>query len=119
MWRELRGALSLPFCPCCGEPEHWLPLDRLCEDCLEELGRAGFLPQELGAGRGRLELRASEGEKAPRKKPRSRARTNPYIRWSELLRRSFGIDIFTCPHCNGRRRILAFLEDPVVTSRAQ
>ena len=58
--------------------------------------------------------KTSEGEKAPRKKPRSRARTNPYIRWSELLRRSFGIDIFTCPHCNGRRRILAFLEDPVV-----
>ena len=59
----------------------------------------------------------SEGEKAPRKKPRSRARTNPYIRWSELLRRSFGIDIFTCPHCNGRRRILAFLDDPVVVHK--
>ena len=59
----------------------------------------------------------SEGEKAPRKKPRSRARTNPYIRWSELLRRSFGIDISTCPHCNGRRRILAFLDDPTVVHK--
>jgi hypothetical protein len=58
-----------------------------------------------------------EGEKAPRKKPKNRARTNPYIRWSELLRRSYGIDIFTCPHCNGRRRILAFLEDPVVVHK--
>ena len=59
MWRELWGALSLPFCPLLGgEPEPWLPLDRLCEDCLEELGRLGFAPQELGKGHGRIELRA-------------------------------------------------------------
>ena len=60
---------------------------------------------------------AREGENALRKKPKSRARTDPYIPWAELLRGSFGIDVFTCPHCQGRRRILAFLEDPVVVHK--
>lgn len=45
-WRRFRGALSLPLCPCCEEPEPHLPADRLCEDCEEELERlpAGPLP---------------------------------------------------------------------------
>jgi hypothetical protein len=30
------------------------------------------------------------------------------------MQRCFDIDVLLCPHCLGRRRIIAFLEDPVV-----
>ena len=73
--------------------------------------RRPTIPPKCAKGTGQ---QARERKSPPPKKPRSRARTAPYIPWAELLRRSFGIDVFTCPHCQGRRRILAFLEDPVV-----
>ena len=32
--------------------------------------------------------------------------------WAELLRRVFLIDVLVCPHCGGRRRLLAAIHDP-------
>src|SRR5437899_715019 len=34
--------------------------------------------------------------------------------WAALLRRVFAIDVLACPHCGGRRRLIATLHDPVV-----
>ena len=33
-------------------------------------------------------------------------------RWAELLRRVFLVDVLTCPHCQGPRRLLAAIFDP-------
>jgi hypothetical protein len=37
--------------------------------------------------------------------------------WAELLRRDFAIDVLTCPHCGGSRRLIAFLTDPQVVRK--
>ncbi|MFP2905110.1 transposase [Pyxidicoccus sp. 3LFB2] len=34
--------------------------------------------------------------------------------WASLLKRSFDFDVFTCPGCGGRRRVLAVLKGPGV-----
>ena len=34
------------------------------------------------------------------------------LRWAQLIRRVFKIDVETCPHCGGRRVQIAFLTDP-------
>lgn len=39
-----------------------------------------------------------DGEKPPKKY---------YIPWAELLRHVFKVDLFTCPHCGGKRKIVA------------
>jgi hypothetical protein len=57
---------------------------------------------------------SSTGASALRPSPRASARSNPYIHWPTLMQRCFDIDVLLCPHCLGRRRIIAFLEDPVV-----
>jgi hypothetical protein len=31
---------------------------------------------------------------------------------AELLRRVFGVEVFTCPNCGGKRRLLAAIQDP-------
>ncbi len=55
-------------------------------------------------------------QRRPNPVPHSPARlnnTNPrYYRWAELLRRVFLVDVLTCPHCQGRRRLLAAIFDP-------
>jgi len=35
-----------------------------------------------------------------------------YISWARLLKRVFNIDIETCPHCQGKMKIIAAIEDP-------
>jgi hypothetical protein len=37
--------------------------------------------------------------------------------WAELLRRVFALDLLTCPHCGGPRRLIAQLTDPVVVRK--
>jgi hypothetical protein len=37
--------------------------------------------------------------------------------WAELLRRVFAVDVLTCPHCGGPRRLIAQLTDPVVVRK--
>jgi hypothetical protein len=52
--------------------------------------------------------------RAPRKKQEAR-RTLPALHpLAHLMRRCFDIDVLLCPHCLGRRRIIALLEDPLV-----
>ena len=36
------------------------------------------------------------------------------IPWARLLARVFKIDVETCPHCQGRVKIIAAIEDPAV-----
>ena len=49
----------------------------------------------------------------PHSPARHRSTDNPrYYRWAELLRRVFLVDVLTCPHCQGPRRLLAAIFDP-------
>jgi hypothetical protein len=45
--------------------------------------------------------------------PRKRA----YRPWAELLRRTFGFDVLSCPRCEGRMRLLAMVTDPKSIAR--
>jgi len=37
--------------------------------------------------------------------------------WAELMRRSMGLDVTTCPRCGGRLRLIAVIDDPAVVQR--
>ena len=37
--------------------------------------------------------------------------------WAELLRRVFAVDVLTCPHCGGPRRLIAQLTDPIAVRK--
>jgi hypothetical protein len=37
--------------------------------------------------------------------------------WARLLKRVFDIDIERCPHCGGRLKIIAAIEDPPVIAK--
>ena len=39
------------------------------------------------------------------------------VPWAALLRRSFEIDVFQCPNCPGRMRVVAYLDEPTVTAK--
>ena len=39
------------------------------------------------------------------------------ISWAKLLKRIFNIDIETCPHCGGKVKIIAAIEDPKVIKK--
>jgi hypothetical protein len=41
----------------------------------------------------------------------------PRVDWAELLRRTFDFDVFSCPRCGGRRRVLALLTQGSVIRR--
>jgi Putative transposase len=43
--------------------------------------------------------------------------TSRYRPWAELLRRTFGIDVETCPRCGGRLRLLALVTEPKNVAR--
>jgi hypothetical protein len=38
-------------------------------------------------------------------------------RWSDLMRRSFGFEVLTCPRCGGRLRLIALIEEAAVVGR--
>lgn len=42
---------------------------------------------------------------------------NRYIPWSELMRRTFGIDVMACEECGGRMKLLALIEDREVIKK--
>jgi hypothetical protein len=50
------------------------------------------------------EVTSDEGFPLPKSKQ--------YISWARLLKRVFNIDIETCPHCQGKLKIIAAIEDP-------
>ena len=64
-------------------------------------------------------LATREGDKTSEASgpPKKRARSNPYIPWSDLMRRVFEQDTLQCPGCGGRRSIIAFLDDPIVVHK--
>ena len=37
--------------------------------------------------------------------------------WANLMRRAFDFDVLACPHCGGRMRLIATIEDPQVICR--
>ena len=37
--------------------------------------------------------------------------------WAELMRRTFGFDVLACPHCGGRLRLIALIEQASVIER--
>jgi Uma2 family endonuclease len=41
-----------------------------------------------------------------------------YRPWCELLRRTFGIDVETCPRCGARMRLLALITEPAEVARS-
>jgi hypothetical protein len=74
--------------------------------------RESDLPPRCRASQGCTKI--AKSVPAPREIKKPGARSNPYIHWPTLMQRCFDIDVLLCPHCLGRRRIIAFLEDPVV-----
>ena len=38
-------------------------------------------------------------------------------RWADLMRRAFGFNVLACPRCGGRLRLIALLDESVVTQR--
>ncbi len=41
----------------------------------------------------------------------------PRIDWARLLRRTFEVDVLSCPSCGGRLRLIAEITDPAVISK--
>jgi hypothetical protein len=74
--------------------------------------RESDLPPRCRASQGCTKI--AKSVPAPRETKKPGARSNPYIHWPTLMQRCFDIDVLLCPHCLGRRRIIAFLEDPLV-----
>ncbi len=44
-------------------------------------------------------------------------RRGPYRPWAALLQRTFGLDVLSCPRCQGRMRLLAMVTDPKSITR--
>ena len=66
-----------------------------------------LLPQagtEAGPQKESLCLAATVEE--PRKQRMAR------VDWAGLLRRTFALDVFACPRCGGRRKVLAYVTAP-------
>ena len=40
-----------------------------------------------------------------------------YRAWAELLKRTFDVDVFHCPKCNGRMKLVAMVTNPVSIAR--
>ena len=60
------------------------------------------------------EQKTDTKEQETEKKPTSKAAK---IRWAELIRRVFKIDVEQCPHCGGKRVQIALLTDPPVVRK--
>jgi len=46
-----------------------------------------------------------------------RASAPERMRWAELMRRVFELDVLRCEHCGGRRKLIALIQDPFVARR--
>jgi uncharacterized protein with PIN domain len=47
----------------------------------------------------------------------SAGRTKGRMRWAQLLKRVFDIDIEHCPHCGGQLKAIAAIEQPAIIER--
>jgi hypothetical protein len=57
------------------------------------------------------------GQPAPDDAPPRARGGGCYRPWAELLRRTFDIDVETCPSCGGRMRLLALVTEPASVAR--
>jgi hypothetical protein len=62
-----------------------------------------------GAGDGAGDNGRSDGAGAPA--------LGANYRWAELMRRTFGIDVLSCPRCGGRLRLVALVHQTAVAAR--
>jgi hypothetical protein len=44
-----------------------------------------------------------------------RASAPERMRWAELMKRGFALDVLQCERCGGRRKLIALIRDPFVT----
>lgn len=51
------------------------------------------------------------------KRPPSKASPRRRLTWAALMMRVFGVDVLSCPVCEGRMRIIAHIQDPPVIAR--
>ncbi|MBU0550087.1 transposase [Myxococcota bacterium] len=58
----------------------------------------------------------SMGHKKP-KGAKGKASPRRRLAWAALMMRVFGVDVLRCPTCEGRMRIIAHIEDPVVIAK--
>ena len=81
--------------------------------------RAMVVPQSPGSARPRHDCRPSGGADAAASVGRADAPApRPGLRWADLLRRVYDIDMRTCPNCGqGRLEPIATILDPDVIAR--
>jgi hypothetical protein len=60
---------------------------------------------------------ASEGPAEGDEPSRPTPRPGGYRPWAELLARTFAVDVFACPRCQGRMKLLAIVKDPASIAR--
>jgi transposase len=70
-------------------------------------------PSDRDDGAGRYDLEGAARERSKR----AQSSGSRYRPWAELLKRTFGIDVETCPRCGGRMRLLALFTDPPNVAR--
>jgi hypothetical protein len=75
-------------------------------------------PGELRAAPSGFRLTPPEGP-AARSTPGESRRPSPRYRvpWAELQRKVFAIDVITCPRCQGRLEVIAFIAEPTIARR--
>lgn len=54
------------------------------------------------------------GDIEAEQQPKPRHKTTKYYSWAELIKRVFLEDVLHCSECNGTRRIISFIIDPIV-----
>jgi hypothetical protein len=68
--------------------------------------------------RPRLAKPAVVASENPLDMPKS-PRRGAYRPWAELLKRTIGLDVLTCPRCSGRMKLLALVTDPTRVADAR
>jgi hypothetical protein len=58
-----------------------------------------------------------EQEKCPLPREEKPPKRGGYRPWAELLARTFGIDVFECPSCKGRMKLVALVKKPASIAR--
>ena len=77
-------------------------------------GLAGLVIDTIDPAAPSCAALAPASSTAPSTSARSHSRRST---WAELLRRVFALDVLTCPHCGGPRRLIAQLTDPIVVRK--
>ena len=54
---------------------------------------------------------------SPTRSLTSRRTPRQRLTWAELLKRVFAIDVLTCPHCDGPRKLIALINDGLVVRK--